>query len=435
MRHLFLDLLTGKNVRGYLHTYMQTRSISRAELEEYQLEKLRKLLLHCHLNVPYYSKILNEQGIDPLKIQSLDVLSKLPILTKEIIRANYQDFMPRNLAEIKGVKNSYTGGTTGMPLLKRTDAATRSSTWALYALFQQEMGIGDRDIRLILTEGYGKKKSLKKRIGQKVYSLLSSSIPVDTYADYQENLRFIENCLRNKDIKLIRSYTQFLFNIARDYDKAGKTFQVKAITTTAEPLFEPHRALFRRVFGCETYDQYGCGEIGSIAYECSHHKGLHVSMERVIFETDPTGATIVTDLDNFAMPYIRYMNGDEVEISDEICGCGRESQLIKGIKGRVVDYLYGLEGQKLHSSYIWDMVFSTGIGPKINMQKFQVHQVSKEKIIFRLVSDPIPMEDRKILAGLLHDKLGNIEIEFVNQPDIANSASGKFRPVLNDILV
>jgi phenylacetate-CoA ligase len=123
----------------------------------------------------------------------------------------------------------------------------------------------------------------------------------------------LKELLGKRKIKLLRSYTQYLYTIASELRQRGYRYNVKSIMTTAEPLFPEHRVLFQEVFGAEVFDQYGCGEIGGIAFECDHHEGLHVTEERVILETGETGELIITDLDNLALPLIRYSNADEAE--------------------------------------------------------------------------------------------------------------------------
>ena len=92
--------------------------------------------------------------------------------------------------------------------------------------------------------------------------------------------------------------------------------------TTAEPLLPQHRELFEKVFSAEVFDQYGCGEIGGIAYECPAHTGLHITEERLIVNTKDNGEFLLTALDNYAMPNINYWNGDEAEFENQECTCG-----------------------------------------------------------------------------------------------------------------
>jgi phenylacetate-CoA ligase len=216
--------------------------------------------------------------------------------------------------------------------------------------------------------------------------------------------------------------------------REGLSFQVKAITTTAEPLTEEHRTLFREVFHAETFDQYGFGEIGGVAFECDAHEGLHITEERVIVEVNDKNELIVTDLDNFAMPFIRYHNADQAILSDIPCSCGRKSRLIKKIMGRTCDYITGMNGEFLHWAYFWHLFFDSAIAEKRDLRKFQIVQTSPNDLKIRLVANPLDDEERQVLIDNIQSRVGKMNIIFSFEPDIENSASGKYRPVINHLL-
>jgi len=116
------DLLTGKNISGYYREYCNTQWYSKEQMIDYQLRKLRSLISHCFVNVPYYTRIMNEGGINPNAVKSLDYLKQFPVLTKELIKKHYVDFIPLNEQRLRGIRSSQTGGTTGNILNKRNDA-------------------------------------------------------------------------------------------------------------------------------------------------------------------------------------------------------------------------------------------------------------------------------------------------------------------------
>lgn len=171
-----------------------------------------------------------------------------------------------------------------------------------------------------------------------------------------------------------------------------------------------------------------------IAYECPTHEGLHISDERVLLELNSKNEIIVTDLDNFALPLIRYWNADQVEISREGCSCGRKSRLIKRILGRTCDYIIGVNGEFLHWAYFWHLFFDSQLGAENNLEKFQVVQTSRNQLIIRLVCDKISREKRAILVQNILERLGEMKVEFVFEDDIENASSGKYRPVVNELL-
>jgi len=430
-----IDILTGKNIAGYYKLYSKTQWLTNEQMQAFQLKKLQKLITHCYNNVPYYSKIMKSKGITPNDIVSLGNIQLFPILTKEIIKENYNDFIPINIKSIKGVKTSQTGGTTGNILFKRNDANTRSSAWASYKRFTEDwMGVSEQNKRLTLMGGHVIASSYKDRIKERIENFLSNSITFSPYDTSEQNAENIINSLQNNKFQLIKSYSQFLYQLALKLKQRGLKFDVKAITTTAEPLMQEHRELFKEVFNAETFDQYGCGEIGAIAYECNHHKGLHITEEKVIVEVNEKNDLIVTDLDNFSMPFIRYYNADQLILSNELCTCGRKSKLIKQILGRTCDYVIGDRGQILHWAYFWHLFFDTNMAKNRNLKKFQVVQQSEAILLIRLVADPLNEEEKMLIISDIVNRLGEIEVIFSFESDIENSSSGKYRPVINKLL-
>lgn len=429
-----LDFLTGKQVWAYYKLYLKTQWHSETEMKALQLSKLKKLLNHCYENIPYYRSIIDERKIEIRNFESLEILEKFPVLTKEIIQANYNDFIPINKQSIKGVKIKQTGGTTGNILFKRNDSITRSSVWGSYRRFEDWMGLKNHNNTLILMGGHLKKRNFIEKITSIFLGLLENSVTVDIYDTSNKTIERVINLLQKKDFYLIRSYPQFLFSVAQQLEQRRINFNVKAISTTAEPVMPEHRALFKKVFNAEVFDQYGCGEIGGIAYECEKHEGLHVTEERIILEVNEHNDLIITDLDNYTMPFIRYWNADQSIINDKLCSCGRQSKLITQIMGRTCDYVIGINGQFLHWAYFWHLIFDSQIANKRNLRKFQIMQNTKTNLLIRLVADPLSNEEMEFIRTDIEKRLGDINIEFLYESDIANAKSGKYRPVINNLL-
>lgn len=428
------DFLTGKQTAKYYSRYLKSQYFSEAEIESMKLLKLKRLIQHCYDNIPYYRKYMDQRNIRPSDINTLESVKLFPILTKEIIQEHYESFTPKNISKIKGVKTKQTGGTTGNILFNRNDSNTRSSTWATFKRFYDWMGVKERDKTLILMGGHVIGNNIKDKIKNYINDQLNNFSSFNPYDTSEENINAIIETLKKNEYVLIRSYSQFLFSIALKLKSMGIKLNVKAITTTAEPLTESHRKLFAEVFSAESFDQYGCGEIGGIAYECKEHRGLHVSEERVILEVNDKNELIITDLDNYAMPFIRYWNADEAIITDRKCTCGNNSQIIENIKGRTCDYIIGENNEFLHWAYFWHLFFDSEIAVNKNLKKFQIIQESRECIIVRLVCDDLTQDEVNMLKDNIIKRIGNLEIEFVFEKDIENSKSGKYRPVINKLL-
>lgn len=428
---IIIDFLSNKNTWGFYKTYNESQWFTKEKMKKFQLNKLRKLLSHCYENVEFYRRVMVSSGINPQEISSLNILNKFPIINKEIIQENYDLFIPKNHQKIKGIKTSQTGGTTGNILLKRTDSNVRGSANATYLRFFDWMGVEKGDKTLRLMGGHIMRQGASRRLKTKINNCLTHTTSLNPYDKTDKNIERIIKELSSNKYKLLKGYSQNLFFLSNLLKEKGLRFNIPKVTTTAEPLMEEHRQAFKEVFNAESFDQYGCGEIGGIAYECNHHKGLHVAEERVILEINEANELIITDLDNFAMPYIRYWNADQAIVSKIPCSCGRESMLLEKIMGRTCDYISCIDGKQLHWAYFWHLLFDTKIAVNRNMKKFQILQRSLSEIDFRIVSDPLTDEDKETISQIMKNSLGNIQINFINESDIENSPSGKFRPVVN----
>lgn len=429
-----MDYLSGKNVWGYYKEYQKTQWFTDIEMRQHQLKKLQLLLTHCYYNVPYYKRIIDNRRININNIQSLDILYDFPILTKELIQTNYKDFIPNNNSKIRGVKTKQTGGTTGNILFNRNDSNTRSSTWASYKRYEDWMGIKDYEKTLILMGGHVKKSTIINKIKSVSINILNNSYPVDIYNTSEETIEKVISMLQKYGFSQIRSYPQFLFSVAKIIQTRGLNFSVRAISTTAEPVMPQHRELFRNVFNSEVFDQFGCGEIGGIAYECERHEGLHVTEERVILEINDINELIITDLDNYTMPFIRFWNADQAIISDKKCSCGRQSALLKRIMGRTCDYIIGINGEFLHWAYFWHLIFDSNLADKRNIRKFQVVQETKDLLIIRFVADAFTDEEKHFLIDDIKKRTGPMQILFKYEYEIENTKTGKYRPVINKVI-
>ena len=428
------DVLSGKNVLEHYHQLKETQWYSEHQMKSFQLKKLKSLLIHCFDNVPFYRNIMEQQNIRPKNAVSLDILEQFPVIDKEVVKDNYNEFIPENIKSIKGSKIGQTGGTTGGILYTRNCANTRSSTWAAYKRFEDWMGVQSRDKSLILMGGHVIGNPWKDKVKNYIYNLLRNRIVFSPYDTTQENIANIIKALEGNQFELIRSYSQFLFSLAKRLETEKRSFHVKAITTTAEPLTQEHRVLFEKVFNSQIFDQYGCGEIGGIAFECDHHKGLHITEEKVIVEVNKKNELIVTDLDNYSLPFIRYWNADQAIISDDLCTCGRKSKLIKQIMGRTCDHIIGANGEFLHWAFFWHLFFDSAVAEKRNLRKFQVVQLTNNKLTIRMVAEPLSDDEKHLLVSSIQSRVGALSIDFSFEDEIENATSGKYRPVINHLL-
>ena len=129
-KNIFLplgDIIYGSCVSKRLREFQQSDRITEDELLSLQNAKLQRLIEHCYATVPYYKRVFDERGIRPQDIKSKEDLKILPILTKQMIRDNYDDLFSTVIKPNRR-RPSSTGGSTGTPLKFCIDA-NEWSTW------------------------------------------------------------------------------------------------------------------------------------------------------------------------------------------------------------------------------------------------------------------------------------------------------------------
>jgi phenylacetate-CoA ligase len=412
-----------------------------------QEKELRSMILFCYENVPYYHKIFKKLHLFPSDICVIEDLEKLPILTKDIIKQQWNDFVPANLSTIKFYKRA-TGGSTGIPLPYRLSKTDR---FVGGALLYRGWGYG----------GY--------ELGDKMAFLAGSSLSISSQFNFYT---FIDEFARNlkklssfdmgeiemrKYVKIINSFKpKFIRGYASSTYFFTKWIQENnldiysptAVFTTAEKLYPHMRSQISEVFSCEVYDGYGLNDGGISAYECPEHSGLHIDTERSIMEViDPEGSQIdrgkgkilATSLHNYAMPFIRYDTGDLCSVLDNECTCGRHSILIDNIIGREKEFLVTRDGKNVHGAALFNLIFDTlansGNIDIINKIKgFQIVQKRPELIEIVLSCDEfIPDTVLAFIRLKIQQRFAGWDIEFKFVDKIERTAAGKYKFIINQV--
>ncbi|NLN49354.1 MAG: phenylacetate--CoA ligase family protein, partial [Clostridiales bacterium] len=356
-----VDVTSGKYTCKAYSELMKTQWLSEDELIVYQEKKLRRLINHVYEYVPYYRNLFKKNNIVPSTIKSLRDLEKIPISDKTTIRnsSGYPNCMFARSQSKRRVTFGHTGGTTGEPLILARDINTRSYTWAAYWRWLSWMGLNRGDKSATIWGQPVLQTSVKENLVKTLADKMNNTIRLNAYNLNNNDLGlFTEKIMKFKP-KHLHGYTSSMIAFARYVERNSIDLPPMKISTTAEVLEPHHRQYLQHIFGNEIFDQFGCGECNSIAFECGAHEGLHVSSEHLIAEIsddchkygENKGELILTDLDNFYMPVIRYKNGDVIEIADEQCTCGRNLPLIKSIGGRIADLIVTPNGKNADFNY------------------------------------------------------------------------------------
>ena len=411
------------------------------KMHNYRLMKLQQLVHYSYSNVPYYTELFDSHGISPDVIKTLEDIKKIPVLTKELARVNQKKLVAVN-ANFKHIKKGKTGGTTGVPLLVYSDTNNRSFAWASYYRWYNWIGIAKEDKVLSL---WGAKmvlkSSFKGKIVKNVTDWIQNKKTINTFNINKVALPVIYKQIIDYNPVLIKGYLSALILIAKYMQKNNlpPNNNLKALSSTTETLLPLYRNLLQDVFSVPIFDQYGCGEVSAISYECSKHRGLHINEEHVYIESldennseifNKKGRLIVTSLDNYIMPFIRYENGDMATLNTQKCTCGLNSQLMSSIDGRSTDTITLKNGSIVHGVFFTDLLYEIGITTD-QISRFQIFQYKTGAIDFKL-------ETKNNLSGDLIHKLESEVLRFVDTANIIlidyipNEESGKFKYIKNE---
>ena len=359
-KYLFLplgDMVYGSSVSKELKRLKRNDFLSEEELLSIQNNKLQRLVRHCYDTVPYYKRLFDAQGITPDDIKTRQDLEKIPVLTKQIIRDNYDDMFSTAISS-KRWKKSSTGGSTGTPLKFCTDAkewskwkASTLRAWEWYGL-----KLGDR-IFSLGGNSINQKKSLFSFKG--AYDRIIMRNFKFSSADVSDGCmqRHYEAFMKLKP-KAMRGYGSSLYIFARYIEKNHlPLIPIRVILTTGEVLLPEYRRKLEEVFKAPVFDAYGAGDGGILSHECPEHNGFHITEESCVIEiTDKSGYNLpdgeigyvcTTDLDNYVFPFLRYHVGDMAYLKTAKCACGRKTRLIGEVLGRCGKLIYNKQGVPL----------------------------------------------------------------------------------------
>lgn len=433
-------LISRKNTLNHLKTIERTQFLSKEELDKIRFKKLKNLLNYTYKNVPFYRKTFKELKLTPDDIKSSKDLDKLPVISKDDIINNFKQMVSVEYSSNDLIKNS-TGGSTGKNLNFYKDKkhseirhafALRGDKWA-------GLDIGTKNAYLW---GSTFDLSLTNTIGGQISNKVLGSIFLSSYELSDEKMLEYAQILKKYSPKVLIAYPSSLYIFAKFLEKYEIDYiNFNSIITSAETLYDYQRESIEEIFSCKVFNRYGCREFGPIAHECSNHSGLHINSEHLYLELlgnkdykdtygNESSRIIVTDLDNYAMPFIRYEIGDIGKILDYNCDCGRGLPLMN-VEGRTFDVVVGVNGNRLGGTF-WTLLLRTYVE---GIEQFQVIQKSKDTLNIKIVvNDEFNEEYINHIRSKILEYCGDeMRIKFNLVDCIDKTPAGKYRFVINQV--
>jgi phenylacetate-CoA ligase len=246
--------------------------------------------------------------------------------------------------------------------------------------------------------------------------------------------------LRRFKPDLMVGYPSALAHFCQSMSEGGSDdIRPKAVLVSGETLYEWQREVIERTFDARVYNHYGCREFGALARECKMRDGLHIASERALFEMVPVvesaegealSELLVTDLDNFGMPFIRYAIGDMGTITWDRCACGLGLPRLETAIGRTFDVVRAPNGNFLGGTF-WTIL----LRKKKGIERFQVIQDKLDEITIAIIpTDDFSDEIRQYVLDEVHEACGSdMRVRFELKPEIELTPSAKHRFVISRI--
>jgi len=317
------------------------------DLHKMQEERLRSIVRYVHDHSSFYRQRFREAGVQPDEIKRLSDVTKLPFTSKRDLRNTYPTGMfclPENWV----VRYHVSSGTTGKPTVVGYTQGDINMWTESLARALTSIGMGRGDV-IQVSYGYG---LFTGGLGLHYGAERIGATVLPTSAGNTERQIELMQDLGSSAIACTPSYFLYINEVAQ---KMGMSIRddtkLKAGIFGAEPWSEETRRRIEDSTGIKAYDIYGTSEMsGPLFTECHLQNGIHIWADLFLIEViDPKtgervedgerGELVVTSLDKWAFPLIRYRIGDITILNNEPCECGRTHPRIMRILGRTDDMI------------------------------------------------------------------------------------------------
>jgi phenylacetate-CoA ligase len=409
-----------------------------SDIAAYQDERLREIIAYAYEHVPYYRRVMTARKLAPMDIKSSGDLHKLPVLTKQDIKRNYDELISR---EHKGrrLRHGHTSGTTGSPLDVCYDIKTcvvhhvadwRQKYWAGLKYGEPYASMQGR---VIVPTAQTRPPFWRK-------NYVNNQLFLSSFHLKDRNIGYYFDKLAQDQIRYLEGYPSVIYVLALYLSKHNQRFPMGAVLTSSETLLPIQRELIEDKFQCKVFDFYGMAERAVFATECDRHEGHHLNADYGITEfldSDgspvPAGAIgriVATSIHNHAMPLIRYQTNDCCALKVEPCSCARVFSLMDDVATKEEAIVTLPDGRLMSPS-----VLTHPFKPMKNIIESQIVQTDLDRLLVRIVrGDSYCKEDEISLLGAFGERLGHdvrVEIEYVKH--IERTPNGKLKWVVSNI--
>lgn len=406
--------------------------------QEYQNKQLTKLLLHAFNNVEYYHNKFSSFQITANNLKQINIhtLNQLPITFKEDVRLYGTTTMMSKIRE-KGGSFFASSGSTGTPVQICYSNNMHQRWFALneariknWAGINKNMSRGMIGGRRILADANNTPPFFR-------YNFFEKQVYFSAYHISPVNIKNYALAFEKYAIDYMTGYAMSNYILARMFlENNIQPPALKAVLTSSEKLTLQMRETISKAYNCKVFDAWSGMEYCGLVSECEHGN-LHISPDAGVIEIlnnemqavkpGEIGDVYCTGLLNFDQPLIRYKIGDQMQLGDSYCNCGRNMPVIKEIVGRVEDIVYGIDGR--------EMVRFHGIFVGLKSVKLaQVIQDNLTSLTIKIVPDnSLDSNEKELIISRVKSQLGDIDVIIQEVNDIPKTKNGKIKSVISSI--
>jgi phenylacetate-CoA ligase len=422
----------------------RVRALPLPEIRELQWRRLKALLQYAYENTDFYQQYFTSAKLSPADIQHPEDLLRLPVTDKQTYRAHSRQILARHIREAD-LAPSYTSGSSGEPFRFYLDPVTEAAhTAAAFVLNKEAMGISpwDRINELVLkvqpknpvglTAGAPRGRSLSLK-----GLLASEHVGISTNDITPAHIGTIAQIIQCRNLRAVYGYSSSVFSLARYLSARPPAPKMQYAITIAEGLLRQQRDCISEVFGCPVYQDYSASECMRMGFECTCRNGYHMDLYNYYFEyldgseyarDDSAAEIVVTNLNNYVFPFIRYKVGDRGEPCRGACRCGIPLPVMRTLSGRSSDLITTPTGKDITPESF--TVFFEYLDRYI--RQFQVVQSARDALVIRIVPTEQMRDD---IRGQIQEKIralveASMTVQVACVSEIALEATGKRRFVV-----
>jgi phenylacetate-CoA ligase len=411
---------------------LNKRSFSNTEENsKYQISKLSTILEIAFSNIKYYERF----KFNTNKFTYSD-FQQIPVLTKQIIRSNTQDLVNLNFKKIEDVICNTSGGSTGEPIAFFQTKEQASHGLANYFLALNYNGVNINQTSVNLWGAERDMYNIKKRFD--IRGLVHNKTSLNTFVLSDDIMHNYIQKLKKIKPKFIKAYVHSIHDMSKIINKhnINITF-TPIIQCTTGPLYPEMRNEIKKAFNqAIVFNFYGSREVTAIATEIRDKPDMHILYDNVLIEIldennnqvkqGEEGEIVVTTLNNFYMPLLRYKIGDRAVKGDDL---EFGTLKLESVVGRTIGVIHKEDGSRIDGQFFTTLFFN-----KEGIKNFQLVQKTISDLQLKIVkSEKFEQEELSSILNRIKEELINTKIDVVFCDKIDLTSTGKIMYVYSEI--